>query len=112
MLVQEASAVKGNAHGLKISRAHCVAIGRIAERIVVLFKLDAVDVSVAGEWKLAGEARGDDAGDLANVIQRLLEELKALSVITVITMSGFLHLHGEQVRGVEAGIDREQTLHA
>src|SRR5580765_6642754 len=103
MVIQHATAAQGNAHGFKVSRTYCVSKRRGAQRVVVFFKLDAVNVLVAAKRQLTGESCGGHSRNMTNIVQSLLEMLQARSV-TVIAMPRFLHLHGDQVSSFEAWI--------
>jgi hypothetical protein len=111
VVIEEAAADERDAHGFDVAGGDGVAeCGSLLGGGFAL-ELHAVNVAVSAERELGAEAGGDDSGELADAVECVREEADAGGV-GIETASRGLDLHGEDVGGVEAGVDGEEMLHA
>ena len=112
VVIEEAAADERDAyHGFDVAGGDGVAeCGSLLGGGFAL-ELHAVNVAVSAERELGAEAGGDDSGELADAVECVGEDADAGGVGVEAASRG-LDLHGEDVGGVEAGVDGEEMLHA
>src|SRR5580698_2567484 len=110
VLVEHTAATQRNTHRLEIVRSYGIAKSSFAAAVVVFLKFDSVYLGITAQRQLVGESRGSDAGHLTDRVECLRKKLMP-GCIVVEAMAVVLHLHGEQVRGVEPRVHGKQPLH-
>ena len=107
-LVEKAAAPQRNTRGFEVARAHGIAEGAFGGGGLRL-ELHTVYIEISAQGQLASKPRGSDSTHLAHCFQGLGKKA-GTSAVGVELMTVLLHLHGEQVRGVESRIDGKELL--